>query len=172
MGADLLPLLAIAERAKEAVEYVEDRIFNVSLYAGLTEDVVQFTKGEPALPEPEAVGTRAKPPRILVVDDMETNRFLLEVFLRRNGFEPELASGGAEAVELASRKQHDAILMDLHMPDVDGFTATQRIRAAEPPGHHTPIIALTPSPHARYRYKLVRSKNRFFLHTHSYSQTV
>ena len=31
------------------------------------------------------------------------------------------------------------------MPDVDGFTATQRIRAAEPPGHHTPIIALTAS---------------------------
>ena len=33
--------------------------------------------------------------------------------------------------------------MDLQMPDIDGFTATQRIRAAEPPGHRTPILALT-----------------------------
>ena len=82
-------------------------------------------------------------PRILIVDDMDTNRFLLEVFLTRNGFEPELAAGGAEAIRLAGAKKYDAILMDLQMPDVDGFTATQRIRAAEPPGHRTPILALT-----------------------------
>ena len=82
-------------------------------------------------------------PRILIVDDMDTNRFLLEVFLTRNGFEPELAAGGAEAIRLAGAQKYDAILMDLQMPDVDGFTATQRIRAAEPPGHRTPILALT-----------------------------
>lgn len=84
-------------------------------------------------------------PRILVVDDMQTNRFLLEVFLTRNGFEPRLAAGGEEAVRLASESRFDAILMDLQMPDLDGYGATQRIRAAEPPGRHTPIIALTAS---------------------------
>ena len=84
-------------------------------------------------------------PRILVVDDMETNRFLLEVFLRRNGFDPELAAGGEEAIRLAAQNRYDAILMDLQMPDLDGYTATQRIRAAEAPGHRTPIIALTAS---------------------------
>lgn len=84
-------------------------------------------------------------PHILVVDDMETNRFLLEVFLTRNGFEPELAAGGEEAVRLATTRRYDAILMDLQMPDLDGYIATQRIRAAEPPGQHTPIIALTAS---------------------------
>ena len=93
--------------------------------------------------EPEPLVAPVRPPRILVVDDMETNRFLLEVFLRRNGFEPALASGGEEAVRLSSHERFDAILMDLQMPDVDGYTATQRIRAAEPPGHHTVIIALT-----------------------------
>jgi signal transduction histidine kinase/ActR/RegA family two-component response regulator len=84
-------------------------------------------------------------PRILVVDDMETNRFLLEIFLRRNGFEPELAAGGEEAIRLATTVDYDAILMDLQMPDVDGYAATQRIRAAEPSDRHTPIIALTAS---------------------------
>lgn len=88
---------------------------------------------------------RTRAPRILVVDDMETNRFLLEVFLRRNGFEPHLATNGDEALRLSKESQFDAILMDLQMPDMDGFTATKRIREIEPPGRHTPIVALTAS---------------------------
>ncbi|MBI5771107.1 MAG: response regulator [Verrucomicrobia bacterium] len=104
-----------------------------------------------ALPEEEAstilepATTSVHRPRVLVVDDMETNRFLLEVFLTRNGFDPELAASGEEAIRLAAAKRYDAILMDLHMPDLDGYATTQRLRAAEPPGTHTPIIALTAS---------------------------
>jgi signal transduction histidine kinase len=94
---------------------------------------------------PDRVAVPARKPRVLVVDDMDTNRLLLEVFLGTNGFSPELASGGEEAVQLASTRQYDAILMDLQMPEVDGYSATRRIRAAEPPGRHTPIIALTAS---------------------------
>lgn len=85
------------------------------------------------------------PPRILVVDDMETNRFLLEVFLRRHGFRPDLADGGEEAVQMAAANKYDAILMDLQMPDLDGYTATRRIRANEAAGMRVPIIALTAS---------------------------
>jgi signal transduction histidine kinase/ActR/RegA family two-component response regulator len=87
----------------------------------------------------------ATPPRILVVDDRDTNRFLLEVFLQRSGFETAMASGGEEAVQLAAVNRYDAILMDLQMPQVDGYMATARIRAAEPPGRRTIIIALTAS---------------------------
>lgn len=94
-------------------------------------------------PPSDPSGAPTYRPRILIVDDMDTNRFLLEVFLTRNGFEPELATGGMEAIQLASAKKYDAILMDLQMPDIDGFTTTQRIRAAESPGHRTPILALT-----------------------------
>ena len=102
-----------------------------------------FPTESTAAAEPEI--QRSQPPRILVVDDMETNRFLLEVFLRRHGFDPELASGGEEAVRLALANHYDAILMDLQMPDIDGYTATRRIRAAESDGRRTPIIALTAS---------------------------
>ncbi|MBM3854293.1 MAG: response regulator, partial [Verrucomicrobia bacterium] len=87
----------------------------------------------------------ARHPRVLIVDDIETNRFLLEVFLRRHGFDPVLAKGGEEAVQLATSTAFDAILMDLQMPDVDGYAAARRIRAAEASGRHTPIIALTAS---------------------------
>ncbi len=96
-----------------------------------------------ALTSPERVITFK--PRILVVDDMETNRFLLEVFLRRSGFEPEVAVDGEQAVTLARTKQYDAILMDLQMPAVDGYTATKRIRENEHGAKRTPIIALTAS---------------------------
>jgi signal transduction histidine kinase/ActR/RegA family two-component response regulator len=85
------------------------------------------------------------PPRVLVVDDLETNRTLLDLFLRRHGFEPQVAAGGGEAVRLATENRYDAILLDLQMPDVDGYTAAQRIRSAETAGRRTPIIALTAS---------------------------
>jgi signal transduction histidine kinase/ActR/RegA family two-component response regulator len=93
----------------------------------------------------ESNTTPAPPPRVLVVDDLEINRFLLELLLQRGGFDPQMASGGAEAVRLVAENQYDAVLMDLQMPDVDGYTATRRIRAAEPPGQRLLIIALTAS---------------------------
>lgn len=83
--------------------------------------------------------------RLLVVDDLEPNRRLLETHLLRDGFIPTLAVSGEEAIRFAQRVRFDAILLDLQMPDLDGFTVTQRIRAIEPPGHRTPIIALTAS---------------------------
>ncbi len=85
----------------------------------------------------------AKRPRILIVDDQETNRFLLDVFLRRNGFETEIAEGGATAIHLAASRPFDAILMDLQMPGIDGFTAATLIRQNETGGRRVPIIALT-----------------------------
>lgn len=109
--------------------------------------VVPFTavaaSPEEALIPPEPALTFR--PRILVVDDMETNRLLLEVFLRRSGFEPELAADGEQAVSLACAKKYDAILMDLQMPAVDGYAATKRIRESEAGTRRTPIIALTAS---------------------------
>ncbi len=93
------------------------------------------------------------PPRILIVDDLETNRFLLETLLRRHGFAPEVAASGEEAVQLATSRSYDAILMDLLMPDLDGFLATARIRQSDSPGRHTPIIALTASLGRGTRFK-------------------
>ena len=80
------------------------------------------------------------PSRILVVDDGESNRRLVSLYLKRVGAEVIEAENGAEAVELALEKPFDVILMDMHMPVMDGFTATATLRKAAYEGH---IIALT-----------------------------
>jgi two-component system, sensor histidine kinase and response regulator len=83
--------------------------------------------------------------RILIVDDLSTNRLVLQMFLEQNGFVAEQAASGEEAAELALRNSYDAILMDVHMPVVDGFAATRMIRQAETgPGRHL-IVAVTAS---------------------------
>ena len=66
--------------------------------------------------------------RILLVDDGETNRKLISLFLTRSGAAVEMAENGALAVHAAEQSQFDVILMDMQMPVMDGYTATSRLR--------------------------------------------
>jgi PAS domain S-box-containing protein len=79
---------------------------------------------------------------ILIVEDDAFSRQLLQVFLGKAGYAHRTTANGREAITLAD--QVDLIVMDLQMPEVDGFAATQQIRAAErASGRHVPIVALT-----------------------------
>lgn len=78
--------------------------------------------------------------RILVVDDGATNRKLIRLLLTRAGATVFLAENGQIGYELAMKHDFDAILMDMQMPVMDGYTATAKLRAA---GMTLPIIALT-----------------------------
>jgi signal transduction histidine kinase/ActR/RegA family two-component response regulator len=80
--------------------------------------------------------------RILVVDDVEPNRMVLEGVLAPLGFEVFEADDGARALEGVTAHQPDLIVMDLAMPGMDGLEATRRIRQG-PQGTHTPIVALS-----------------------------
>ncbi|WP_343698758.1 PAS domain S-box protein [Caulobacter sp.] len=81
--------------------------------------------------------------RVLLVDDVELNRELAEELLKRRGLMVDVACDGAEAVQAVSRQRYDLVLMDLHMPVLDGLAATREIAAL---GLDCgPVIALTAS---------------------------
>ncbi len=74
---------------------------------------------------------QSPPYRILVVDDRADNRLVLVHLLNSVGFETEEASNGREALEMWEGWQPHLIIMDMHMPHMDGYAATQRIRTLE-----------------------------------------
>jgi CheY-like chemotaxis protein len=85
---------------------------------------------------------------ILVAEDNEINALLARALLVRLGHRPTVVANGAQAVDAwrAARDAgapYDLVLMDVHMPEMDGIAAAGRIRAAEPAGERTPIVALT-----------------------------
>jgi signal transduction histidine kinase/DNA-binding response OmpR family regulator/HPt (histidine-containing phosphotransfer) domain-containing protein len=81
--------------------------------------------------------------RILVAEDNEVNQEVAIEVLRGLGCDVVIAPNGREAVEFALAERFDFVLMDCEMPEMDGFTATARIRAAEGEARHTTIIAMT-----------------------------
>jgi CheY-like chemotaxis protein/two-component sensor histidine kinase len=85
--------------------------------------------------------------RVLVVDDNPINLRVAAALVERAGFQVDLARNGQEALDAVSRAAQPfaVVLMDCHMPVMDGFEATERIRALHGPAARTPIIALTAS---------------------------
>ena len=78
--------------------------------------------------------------RLLVVDDEPNIRELLSTSLRYAGFEVTAATNGREALDAAEEFQPDLAVLDVMLPDMDGFTVTRRLRSA---GRHFPVVFLT-----------------------------
>ncbi len=90
-----------------------------------------------------AIASLKRPLRLLVVEDNATNLQVAKAALGKFGITPHIAGNGLEAIEAARRTAYDVILMDVHMPEMDGLTATRAIRKFNGPGSKVPIIALT-----------------------------
>ncbi len=81
-------------------------------------------------------------PKILIVEDNEMNRDMLSRRLERRGFAIVMAMDGQQGVEMTRSEKPDLILMDMSLPVMDGWAATQAIKA-DPELSKIPVIALT-----------------------------
>jgi signal transduction histidine kinase len=86
--------------------------------------------------------SETQPATVLVVDDNEANRLLAQGTLEDEGYRVVLATGGAEGVVAFEREQPDCILLDVRMPEIDGFAVCEQVRAL-PRGPEVPVIFLT-----------------------------
>jgi PAS domain S-box-containing protein len=96
-------------------------------------------------PGPRTEATPAhRPLRLLLAEDNATNRLLAVTLLKKEGHSVAVAGNGQEALDLVARESFDAVLMDVQMPEMDGFEATAHLRARERgTGRHLPVIAMT-----------------------------
>ena len=82
--------------------------------------------------------------KVLLAEDIRLNQLLAQLILNNFGFEADAADNGKIAIEMLEKNDYDIILMDLMMPEMNGYEATQHIRTKmEPPKSVIPIIALT-----------------------------
>jgi two-component system, sensor histidine kinase len=93
-----------------------------------------------ASPRPKSAPRKMPRGRVLVVEDGDTNRKLIDLILSRAGLEVATAENGKLGVEAALAEHFDLILMDMQMPVMDGYTATRTLRES---GMTLPIVALT-----------------------------
>jgi len=104
---------------------------------------------KPQAPEPVAAGgpgegRAAASRKILVAEDNPVNQVVAVRLLERRGHQVTVAANGREAVAAVEREEFDLVLMDVQMPEMDGFEATAIIRQAETgAGGHLPIFAMT-----------------------------
>ncbi|WP_299668976.1 response regulator [uncultured Ruegeria sp.] len=94
--------------------------------------------------------------KVLLVEDNEMNRDMLSRRLARKGFLVVAAKDGLEGVSMAGSETPDIILMDMSLPEIDGWEATRRIKA-EPETASIPVVALTAHAMASDREKALEA---------------
>jgi signal transduction histidine kinase/CheY-like chemotaxis protein len=108
-----------------------------------------FEPGTPSPMQPASVAREVArttdAPTVLVVDDNPINLAVAAQLVEKAGFRAHRASSGQEALDAVAAHEFALVLMDCHMPEMDGFTATERIRALGAPTARVPIVALTAS---------------------------
>jgi PAS domain S-box-containing protein len=148
LGSAGRPLTAAELREREIVAYVSKPIWRselLRLIAGVVGDESRPRRvSEPPSPPP---GTPGAGRRVLLVEDSEINAEVASEILATAGYRCDVVGDGHTAIEAATVGGYDIVLMDLQLPELDGFEATRRIRAREGGAGHDriPIIALTAS---------------------------
>ncbi len=132
-------------------QYGVGSIFTLTFSLEVCPDTYPSSRVEPS----SVVHGGARKFKILLVDDVETNLELAKVHLRRRGQDVDTAGNGLEAIDQTEEHRYDVILMDIHMPIMDGLEAMKQIRAIEGDTQHTIIIALTADQMSEVRLPLI-----------------
>ncbi|MFQ5562072.1 MAG: response regulator [Parvularculaceae bacterium] len=112
---------------------------------------------------PDKKSGPAKKLRILLAEDNQINAVLAVALIKRAGHSVDVAANGAEAVTAVRNAPYDLVLMDMHMPEMDGLEAARRIRKLEDDARDTPIVALTANAMAHDRQKCLSAGMNDFL---------
>jgi CheY-like chemotaxis protein len=99
--------------------------------------------------------------KLLYVEDVASNRFLMQAYCNQWGFQLDTANDGIEALKFVGRREYDLILLDIQMPDLDGFQVAQRLEQLNIP--LPPIIALSADISDKTRSKIEESNISDFL---------
>jgi PAS domain S-box-containing protein len=137
-----LPIAACVMKPVKQSELL-DAITGCLGAAGRREDSPAPAPATPAVPaaRPAAAGRRLC---ILLAEDNAVNQKLVVRLLQKRGHQVVVASNGREVLSLLERETFDLILMDVQMPEIDGFEATAAIRKSErATGRHLPVVAMT-----------------------------
>ncbi len=94
---------------------------------------------------------------ILLAEDNPVNQKVALLFLKRMGFAADMAADGLEALRAVNRQDYDVVLMDLQMPEMDGFEVTRRIRSQIPEDRQPTIIAMTAHALLGYRERCLEA---------------
>jgi CheY-like chemotaxis protein len=122
------------------VKSMKDEGTTISIVLPFTESGT-ILHNVPKMINPAAGKTSLSSLSVLVAEDNQFNRLLLQIMLGNNEISYDMADNGLQAVELATRKNYDLILMDIQMPEMDGIEATKKIRSIN--NKNIPIIAIT-----------------------------
>jgi PAS domain S-box-containing protein len=126
------------------VKPVKKHLLRDAVLAVLDQRLTAVRRPSDPLPAPEKIVRENFD--LLLVDDSEDNRLLIKAFLKHTSYRVDTAENGQIAIQKFMSGHYDLILMDMHMPYVDGYSATRQIRDWEAKNSHrtrTPIIALT-----------------------------
>ncbi|WP_439892486.1 response regulator [Ralstonia sp. 25C] len=105
-----------------------------------------------------AGGSARSRPRVLVVDDQPANLLILQHQLLALDCDVELAADGAQALEKAAAELFQLVLLDCQLPDIDGYTVAERIRARESAaGAHTPILSISSATDDEHQQRVMAS---------------
>ncbi|MBG6179541.1 hybrid sensor histidine kinase/response regulator [Arthrobacter sp. CAN_A1] len=148
----LLTSIGSIDRDRLAAAGVSEWLTKPVRSSALYDRLMHLMSDTDAEPAPETIHSRTvqlqeqgsdhRPaPRILVVEDNAVNQLVAESMLLKLGYRVDLVGDGAEAVKATSHETYAAVLMDCHMPVMDGFEATRAIRSRD--AAHLPIIAMT-----------------------------